>query len=45
MEPNGNFPTVDYPNPEEAEAMSFGLKKAKEIDADILAVPTPIATG
>ncbi|MFN5134129.1 MAG: phospho-sugar mutase [Chitinophagaceae bacterium] len=35
-EPNGNFPTVVYPNPEEAEAMSIGLKKAKEIDADIL---------
>jgi phosphoglucomutase len=35
-EPNGNFPTVVYPNPEEQEAMSIGLAKAKEIDADIL---------
>lgn len=35
-EPNGNFPTVVFPNPEEAEAMSIGLKKAKELDADIL---------
>lgn len=35
-EPNGNFPTVVYPNPEEAEAMSIGLKKAAEVDADIL---------
>lgn len=35
-EPNGNFPTVVYPNPEEAEAMSIGLKKAKELNADIL---------
>jgi phosphoglucomutase len=34
--PDGNFPTVIYPNPEESEAMSFGLKKAKQIDADIL---------
>ena len=36
MEPNGNFPTVVYPNPEEAEAMSIGLKKAATLDADIL---------
>jgi phosphoglucomutase len=41
IEPNGNFPTVVYPNPEEAEAMSFGLKKAKAIDADILAGTDP----
>ena len=34
--PDGNFPTVIYPNPEESEAMSIGLKKAKEINADIL---------
>jgi phosphoglucomutase len=41
LEPNGNFPTVVYPNPEEAEAMGFGLKKAKAIDADILAGTDP----
>jgi phosphoglucomutase len=35
-EPDGNFPTVVYPNPEESEAMSIGLQKAKELDADIL---------
>jgi phosphoglucomutase len=34
--PDGNFPTVVYPNPEESEAMSIGLRKAKELDADIL---------
>jgi len=34
--PDGNFPTVIYPNPEEKEAMSIGLKMAKELDADIL---------
>ena len=41
VEPNGNFPTVVYPNPEEAEAMSLGLKKARAIDADILAGTDP----
>jgi phosphoglucomutase len=34
--PDGNFPTVKYPNPEETEAMSIGLQKAKALDADIL---------
>ncbi|MDB5277185.1 MAG: phosphoglucomutase/phosphomannomutase alpha/beta/alpha domain [Ferruginibacter sp.] len=34
--PDGNFPTVVYPNPEEKEAMSIGLEKAKQLDADIL---------
>jgi phosphoglucomutase len=34
--PDGNFPTVVYPNPEEKEAMSIGLKKAQELNADIL---------
>ena len=42
-EPDGNFPTVVYPNPEESEAMSIGLRKAKEIDADILLGTDPDA--
>jgi phosphoglucomutase len=42
-EPNGNFPTVIYPNPEESEAMSIGLRKAKQIDADILLGTDPDA--
>ena len=41
--PDGNFPTVIYPNPEEKETMSIGLKKAKEIDADILLGTDPDA--
>lgn len=42
-EPDGNFPTVVYPNPEESEAMSRGLKKAQELDADILLGTDPDA--
>ena len=42
-EPDGNFPTVFYPNPEEKETMSIGLAKAKEIDADILLGTDPDA--
>jgi phosphoglucomutase len=41
--PDGNFPTVNYTNPEESETMSIGLKKAKEIDADILLGTDPDA--
>jgi phosphoglucomutase len=41
--PNGNFPTVIYPNPEERETMSIGLKKAKESNADILLGTDPDA--
>src|SRR6185503_8472086 len=43
MKPDGNFPTVNYPNPEETETMSIGLKKAKELDADILLGTDPDA--
>lgn len=41
--PDGNFPTVVYPNPEESEAMSLGLKLAEELDADILCGTDPDA--
>lgn len=41
--PDGNFPTVVYPNPEEEEAMTLALKKAKEIDADIVMATDPDA--
>jgi phosphoglucomutase len=41
--PDGNFPTVVSPNPEERDAMNIGLKKAQEIDADILLGTDPDA--
>lgn len=41
--PDGNFPTVIYPNPEEKETMNIGLKKAKELNADILLGTDPDA--
>lgn len=41
--PNGNFPTVAYPNPEESETMSIGLNKAKMLNADILLGTDPDA--
>ncbi|MDN5215395.1 phospho-sugar mutase [Fulvivirgaceae bacterium BMA12] len=39
--PDGNFPTVVYPNPEESEAMSIALKQAEEIDADLVMATDP----
>jgi len=39
--PDGNFPTVVYPNPEESEAMSLALKQAEELDADLIMATDP----
>lgn len=39
--PDGNFPTVVYPNPEEAEAMNIALQQAKAIDADLVMATDP----
>lgn len=39
--PDGNFPTVVYPNPEEKEAMSMALDLAKQIDADLVIATDP----
>lgn len=39
--PDGNFPTVVYPNPEEKEAMSMALDLAKKIDADLVIATDP----
>ncbi len=41
--PDGEFPTVSYPNPEAAEAFALGLKMAKEIDADLVLATDPDA--
>ena len=41
--PDGNFPTVSYPNPEADEAFELGLKLAREIDADLVLATDPDA--
>lgn len=41
--PDGNFPTVIYPNPEEQEAMSMALKKAEDSQADVVMATDPDA--
>ena len=42
-QPDGNFPTVIYPNPEEAEALEIALKTAKDVDADLVLATDPDA--
>ena len=41
--PDGEFPTVSYPNPEAKEAFDLGLKLAKEVDADLILATDPDA--
>jgi phosphoglucomutase len=41
--PDGNFPTVVYPNPEEKEALTLALRKAEQIDADLVLATDPDA--
>ncbi|UTA68014.1 phospho-sugar mutase [Emticicia sp. 21SJ11W-3] len=41
--PDGNFPTVVYPNPEEHEAMNLALQKAKALNADLVIATDPDA--
>lgn len=40
---DGDFPTVEYPNPEEKEALSMALEKAKQIDAELVMATDPDA--
>ncbi len=42
-EPDGNFPTVEYPNPEDKKAFKLALDLAKKIDADIVLATDPDA--
>lgn len=41
--PDGDFPTVEYPNPEAKEAFALALKLAKEVDADLVLATDPDA--
>ena len=42
-EPDGNFPTVDYPNPEDKKAFKLALELAKKVDADVVLANDPDA--
>ena len=43
VKPDGNFPTVVYPNPEEKDALKLALTKAKEENADLVMATDPDA--
>ena len=42
-DPDGNFPTVDYPNPEDPKAFTLALELAKKVDADVVLATDPDA--
>ena len=42
-DPDGNFPTVDYPNPEDKKAFKLALDLAKKVDADVVLATDPDA--
>ena len=42
-DPDGNFPTVDYPNPEDPKAFKLALDLAKKVDADVVLATDPDA--
>lgn len=43
MEPNGDFPTVEYPNPEDPKAFEYAIRLAEKVDADIILANDPDA--
>ena len=43
MKPDGNFPTVEYPNPEDPKAFKMAIELAKKVDADIVLANDPDA--
>ena len=42
-DPDGSFPTVDYPNPEDKKAFKLALELAKKVDADVILATDPDA--
>ena len=42
-DPDGNFPTVDYPNPEDPKAFKLALELAKKVNADVVLATDPDA--
>ena len=42
-DPDGNFPTVDYPNPEDKKAFKLALELAQKVDSDVVLATDPDA--